>query len=189
MRRVIVELTDVDLAEEHDVISEFLFTGTAVADPTVIAAMGDGVDLCLSESFTAIDEPKTHEAAPMRLCEQGVRELGLLDEVACEPLANVLAGERPQIIALVMSRLSEPRALEVLTTLPDELQCQVLQRWMTLDMADSSLAQEIEEELRARVDRQRDDGRRGASFAQIAGVVQAAKPVVTAETAREPGSF
>ncbi len=64
VRRVIVELTDVDLAEEHDVISEFLFTGTAVADPAASAAMADGVDLCLSESFTAIDEPTIHEAAP-----------------------------------------------------------------------------------------------------------------------------
>ncbi len=66
----------------------------------------------------------------------------------------------------------------MLTTLPDDLQCEVLQRWMKLDVADASLAQEIEEELRARMDTHLGHGRRVTGLAQIAGVVQAANPAV-----------
>ncbi len=111
VRRVLVELTDVDAAEEQAVISEFLFSGTTTAGPAASAALGDGVDLCLSANFATIDEPDLHGAAPTRPHnrEQVVHEPGLLDDVACQPLAQVLAGERPQMIALVMSRLSEPR--------------------------------------------------------------------------------
>jgi flagellar motor switch protein FliG len=90
-----------------------------------------------------------------------------------------LSAERPQTIAIVMSRLSEPRALEILTALPDVVQSDVLRRWMELDLADPTLVHEIEDEIRARLERHSGiEGRRGAALAQIAGVVQMADPTV-----------
>lgn len=175
VRRAIVDLEDVDSHEEQEVIARFL-NPEGENDLTLTAADEDaGVELCLSQSI----EQDASEAAMVATASSSVGIRAVCDQVPTEQLVELLSFERPQTIALVLSHLSEPRALQILATLPDAVQRDVLRRWMELDVADAELVREIEDELCRRFERRTCvEGRRGAALAQIAGVVQMAKPAV-----------
>ncbi|HEY4308130.1 MAG TPA: FliG C-terminal domain-containing protein [Pirellulales bacterium] len=175
VRRVMMELSDVDAAEELAVISQFMGGDAA---PQIAEEAAD-VELVLSEAADALDvlryEPLPDVAAIRQTNSPNTRPF--LEDAPSERLAQLLAVERPQTIALVISRLSEARALEVLASLPDALRCEVLSRWISLDVADPELIGEIEQELRGRFKQQFGTVSRNASgLAQVTSIVQVAAP-------------
>ncbi len=176
VRRAILDLADVDHVEEQDVIARFLYPDAESATEPVPEVENEGVELCLSGAVG----PATNDAVFADICPSANVVRALCDKVSSEKVIELLSAERPQTIALVLSRLSEPRAMEILTALPDDMQHRdVLGRWIQLDLTDPALVQEIEDELCARLERHSvANGRRGAALAQIAGVVQTANPVV-----------
>jgi flagellar motor switch protein FliG len=181
VRRLVVELEDVDPREEQTVIADFLTRGLTGEDSRLVADQADGVELCISASSVAAETCESVEV--ITAAEQPLRtrasSTSFLEDAASERLVQLIATERPQTIAVVISQLSEPRAIEVLTALPDSLQCEVLRRWIELDAADPELVREIEAELQARmVSRFGGVRRLGTGLAQVTGVVQAADPHV-----------
>ena len=66
----------------------------------------------------------------------------------------MLAGERPQTIAVVLSQLPPERAGAVLTRLAPLLQVEVIRRLADLDGSDPETLREIEQTLLARLSRQ-----------------------------------
>jgi flagellar motor switch protein FliG len=170
-----MELSDVDAAEELAVISQFMGIDAAPQ----AADEAEDVELVLSEAADALDEMQFEplpDLSTIRQTSSG-NARPFLEDAPSERLAQLLVVERPQTIALVMSRLSEARALEVLASLPDALRCEVLRRWISLDVASPELLGEIEEELRGRLKQQCGTVSRNASgLAQVAGIVQVAAP-------------
>lgn len=69
---------------------------------------------------------------------------------SCDPriLANVLRGEHPQTIALVLSTIGTRKAVEALSNLPEKLQGEVLFRIATLEKVDKRVLEEVENVIR-----------------------------------------
>ncbi len=68
----------------------------------------------------------------------------------CDPkvLANVLRGEHPQTIALVLSTLGTKKAGEAIVALPDRVQSEVVMRMANLAKVDTKVLEEIETVLK-----------------------------------------
>ena len=142
--------------------------------PAVQAHVGspqdEGIELCISsDSFTGgtRDDGGTDD----------LPAVDFLNGAAADRLPRLLANERPQMIALVLSRLSESQAADVLGSLPDRVQVDVLRRWAQLDETDPKTLGEIERELATRIEEPLDAGRRRSSdLSRVVSVVQSADP-------------
>lgn len=72
-----------------------------------------------------------------------------LANVSEDILANYLKNEHPQTIAVIMSRIKTGHAAKVLSTLPDELAFEVMQRILVLDNVSREVIETVESTLRS----------------------------------------
>ncbi|MES1212985.1 MAG: FliG C-terminal domain-containing protein [Singulisphaera sp.] len=175
LRQAILNLDCVDSGEEQAIYSRFL-AGDSSQPPAQDTA--DFVELCLSPAAVAkAYEPEQlpcDRAKVAATVEPGVSNFAHVLDI---DLAEFLVAERPQTIAVVLSRLSQERALVVLAALPEDVHYEVLRRWVELDITDAQLVNDIEHELAARIAAHHGTaGRRAAGLAQVAGIVQSADP-------------
>lgn len=72
----------------------------------------------------------------------------------CDPkaLANIMKGEHPQTIALVLSILGNKKAGEAIIALPEKIQSDVLIRMAFLEKVDTKVLEEIENVLREQLE-------------------------------------
>lgn len=135
VRRMLVEMTDAAGDEEHAVIGEFLRR-----DDT------GGVELELSTYRIPTTAPLPSVAA----LPEEPKPFRFLHEAAVEDLGELLAGERPQTVAVVVSHLPADQAAQTLAALPDALQTEVMQRLARLDETDPMVLREVEAGLERR---------------------------------------
>ena len=182
VRSMMVELSHLDADEEQAVIGDFLRSGFTAAGLAPAETPGEGVELCLSEPLsphTASADDVTFSTCPADgSSSPDEPSFDFLHDAECDRLLQVLSAERPQTIALVVSRLPEARALQVLGALPDALQSDVLRRWIDLDETDPAVLREVEQELQARIVECFGPYRRRAT-----GLVQVASAVGAADAA------
>ena len=171
VRRMIVALGELDAAEQEAAIDEFLR-----------AAPPDSFDLA---DETAIDTQRGHGpyegvefiASSAAAGDAAARPFGFLDQANGDKLSTLLAGERPQTIALVVSHLPPHRAADVIGALEGALQVDVLRRLVDLDEADPNVLREVENGLESRILEQiRHERRHLAGLNAVAGIVEAAEP-------------
>jgi flagellar motor switch protein FliG len=99
-----------------------------------------------------------------------------LREAEDEKLVRLLAGERPQTIALVLSHLSARQAAGVLARLQPNLQTEVVRRLVDLEETDPIVLQEVEQALESRLSRQVPmQRRRVAGLEAIGGILEASE--------------
>ncbi|MBN1587983.1 MAG: hypothetical protein JW888_00545 [Pirellulales bacterium] len=79
---------------------------------------------------------------------------GLLSQTNCPRIAQILTGELPQTIALVLSHLEPDRAGQVLVCFAPEVQIDVIHRWIDLEQADPEVLHEIDQSLNTRLAKQ-----------------------------------
>jgi flagellar motor switch protein FliG len=97
-----------------------------------------------------------------------------LQEAEAEKLARLLAAERPQTIALVLSHLPPERAGGVLACLPAATQVEVVHRLMDLEETAPEILREVEQALESRLSEQvQMQRRRVAGIAAVAGILAA----------------
>ncbi len=102
---------------------------------------------------------------------------GFLAQARGDKLSTLLAGERPQTIALVVSHIPPDRAADVLGALEGALQVDVLRRLVDLDEADPNVLREVERGLESRIlEQSRHELRCSAGLNAVAGIVEAAPP-------------
>ena len=72
----------------------------------------------------------------------------------CDPkvLANIMKGEHPQTIALVLSTLGNKKAGEAIVALPEKVQSDVIVRMAFLEKVDTKVLEEIENVLREQLE-------------------------------------
>jgi flagellar motor switch protein FliG len=164
VRRAVVELDDLDPAEQRAVIDEFT---RGYAKPSALPKPKHApVELHLS----SVSEPITTD-------DHDDTDLGLLHEASGARLRPLLENEHPQTIALVMSRLPRQRAGEMLATLAPSLQVDVIRRLVNLDQANPDVLREVERGLESRIREQLlDERRRNAGMATVADILAAAAP-------------
>ncbi len=138
VRRAILEMDAVDPKEQRRVIDEFLNAGPRPrvrpdADSQVVFAR-----------LAARSEPSPAAGSRPRMFES-------LGEMSAEGLAAILATERPQTIALVLSHLPPEIAGKVLVQFPPQVQPEVFRRLVDLEETDPEILAEIEASLRDRL--------------------------------------
>ena len=85
----------------------------------------------------------------------------------CDPklLANVLRGEHPQTIALVLSTLGSKKSGEAIAALPERIQIEVIMRMASLEKVDMAVLAEVEAVIREQL-----ENIGGAEGRQLGGV-------------------
>lgn len=179
VRRCAIEISNIDPAERDKVFNEF--SQRNVGSPPHRAAQAyaafeekptgvnrlvprndtGGIDLG-SDSVVQLRIPgvavdqgskKTSESTPKRPAGEG-RTLDLLRKAGPDELAQFLATESPQTIAVVFSHLLPAQGAAVLTQLPDQLRSEVLSRLTRLEAADEQIMQDVEQGLQQWLDEQ-----------------------------------
>lgn len=172
VRRMIVDLGDVDPREQDNVLNEFFRIGPAAPEPTPpveparIPMVVDELQLGTSTALVADEE------TPFRF----------LHEAKGEKLTPILASEHPQTIALVVSHLPPDKAADVLATLASNTQVEVIRRLVVLDEANPEILREVERGLQTRiVEHVRDERRKVAGMQAVATILSAADPRIRRE--------
>jgi flagellar motor switch protein FliG len=171
IRQAVVVLEEIPMNEEQFVVNEFFRLGPRKSDTR-------GVELELSSRVAGQIGQKSpasvgdKTASSARQSKPFVR----LREAEDEKLARLLAGERPQTIALVLSRLSARQAGGVLARLQPNLQTEVIRRLVDLEETDPAILQEVEQALESRLSQQvRMQRRRVAGLDAINGILDASE--------------
>ena len=186
VRRMMVDLGDLDPREQRHVIDEFFRQGPArQAAPAAKAAPAKGgVELAgalaeLSQGDDDSESATLSETAAHEAQTQDERPFRFLREAHSARISPFLSGERPQTIALVVSQLPPRRAAGVLAALDGKLQAEVLRRLTDLDETDPEIVREVERGLESKIIAQvRSERRRAAGLNAAAGILEAAEPEV-----------
>lgn len=155
IRTAVLELGDIDDAEEESVIDEFFRIG-----PLLPEDQPAGVELELTSELR-----ETPQVTPLARAERSHAPFRSLHGASGAALANRLRYERPQIVAVVMSQLPPASAAELLSSLSPGMQADVARRLVELEETDPEVLHEIEQGLSAWIDH-----RSGASNASTAGM-------------------
>jgi flagellar motor switch protein FliG len=158
IRRVLIELDDVDPHEQRTVIQAFL-SGSATDEKAAAPAV-EYVTPAAAYAPTAPAEPP----------------FGFLREADVDDLREMLAGERPQTVAVVISHLSADRAAEALATLPAPLQADVCRRLASLHETDPAVLSDIEAGLQLRFRKKLVGGDRSAGVGAVREILSEAAP-------------
>ncbi len=175
VRRMMVELDEIDHHEQQQVIGEFVRSRPNVpATPRYSPAAAHGVEL--EAGLARRLSLDAYAAKPPNSSPQPFR---FLHHAQSDTISPVLSGEHPQTIALVVSHLPDERAASLLATLDGPLQADVLRRLMSLDQADPEILLEVERGLESRLREQSQvERRRDAGLASIARMLESAAPNV-----------
>ncbi|MBX3414579.1 MAG: hypothetical protein KF708_17970 [Pirellulales bacterium] len=160
-------LGEIDPVEQRTIIDEF-FRGSP---PSAVG--GDTLELSstVEQQLAANTVMRIDEAAAMPL-----PNFEPLRSTDAATLASILADERPQIVALVMSQLPPLQAATVLHRLAPALQAEVMRRLSDLDEPDALTLYEVERVLSGRLDHAvRANKRRATGLAALEGILQAAE--------------
>jgi flagellar motor switch protein FliG len=174
VRQAIMELGELDPREQQQVIDEFFGRRPRPA----ASAAGSGVELdpgLARKLGLSAAGPAGRPSAPRaEAAPSPARPFLALADAAADRLAEALAAERPQMVALVLSHLTPQQAGAALVRLPAALQAEVVRRLVDLEETDPEILREIEQALEARlalqVTMQR---RRVAGVSAVAGILAA----------------
>ncbi|HEX7450501.1 MAG TPA: FliG C-terminal domain-containing protein [Pirellulales bacterium] len=175
VRRMMVELDEIDQHEQQRVIGEFVRSRPAVlaaSRPASTLPRGVELDAGLARRLSL-------EGYAAKTAGTSPAPFRFLHEAQSDTISPVLSGEHPQTIALVVSHLPDERAASLLATLEGELQADVIRRLMSLDQTDPDILREVERGLESRLLEQTQvERRRDAGLASVARMLEAAAPSV-----------
>ena len=179
VRQMTMELLDrIDPEEQRQVVDEFLRVRPMVPQkqpPGIELDGGLARKLLLRSSRFSPDEPLPSDAS-------GSPPFRFLHDAEGERLATLLAGERPQTIALVLSHLPAKQAGTVLVRLSPALQVDVIRRLVDLEETAPDILQEVERALESRFSEQMlRQRRRVAGVSAVAGILEASDGPVGAQ--------
>ncbi|MBA4019633.1 MAG: hypothetical protein C0483_20910 [Pirellula sp.] len=171
LRRVLVELDDVENDLQRAAVAEFVGCAPRALDAVAESAVAD-------------------EPAPVRYGAAAYDQAGqrtptadvpfrFLHEAPGEDLSELLEGEHPQTVAVVLSHLPPPRAAAVVASLSESLQADVLRRLARLDETDPATLNAVETELERRFrNRFPTDRGRTSGVGAVQSILSEASPAV-----------
>jgi len=173
VRQMTMELLDrIDPEEQRQVVDEFLRVR-----PIVPKKQPPGIELdgrLARDLLGRSGEFSSEEPGPPR--DPASPPFGFLHDAEAERLATLLAGERPQTIALVLSHLPPRQAGSLLVRLSPGLQVDVIRRLVDLEETAPEILQEVERALESRFSEQMVmQRRRVAGLSAVAGILDASE--------------
>lgn len=170
VRQMMVDLGEIDSGEQRRVIEEFFRVGPRGRDDY---PPGIELDGRLARKLSIPQAPPTAGRSPSRP-PADARPFRFLREAEADKLARVLAAERPQTIALVLSHLPPEQAGSVLPRLRPPLQVDVIRRLIDLEETDPEILREVERALESRLSQQvHMQRRRVAGLRAVASILEA----------------
>ncbi len=176
VRQAIMDLGSIDTEEQRAIVAEFRRRRA----PSQLKQPGVEVDAELAKKFVPppLERPAGEPASP----RPSGPPFRFLREAESDKLGRVLATERPQTIALVLSHLPPQHAGNVLARLEAGLQVDVLRRLVDLEETDPEILRDVERGLQARLSEQvRMQRRRVAGVAAVAGILEACDQEIGAQ--------
>ncbi len=165
IRQAMVELDEIDPNEQKRVFEEFRREGTAGRRPAA------GIDL----EAPPVAPRRPLPAAPSETSPPAAPPFCFLREAEADKLAKILAGESPQVTALVLSHLPPEQAGKVLVRLKPTAQAEVIRRLVDLEETDPEILREVERGIEQRLSELvRVQRRRVAGISAVAGILEAA---------------
>jgi flagellar motor switch protein FliG len=145
VRQTVMGLGAIDPKEKREVLAEFHRHSPRKPTP------GVEVDPALAKKFAPakVARPAQEPAKPV-----AGPPFRLLREAEVDRLVHVLLPERPQTIALVLSRIPPAQAGRVLSRLEAGLQTDVVRRLVDLEETDPEILEEVERGLESRLSEQ-----------------------------------
>jgi len=194
VRQTIVDLGQIDAREQRRVIEDFFRAGPGLPEdypPGVELDAGTaraghrpkvGPEAWSEWSLArklAMPQPRPASGQPSPSLPADPRPFRFLHEAEAEKLARVLAGERPQTIALVLSHLPPEQAGGVLARLQPALQVDVIRRLVDLEETEPEILREVERGLQSRLSQQvQMQRRRVAGLQAVSGILDASGDLV-----------
>jgi len=137
--------TDVSPEELDNVLEEFYRKASMQDQGVTINASGDFVKNALTK---AMGEDKAKHLVDNLQSSQDEGSLDSLKWLEPKMIANQIAKEHPQTIALILAHLDDPeQTAQVLKELPENLQSEVVYRMAILESIPPALVKELEEVL------------------------------------------
>jgi flagellar motor switch protein FliG len=169
VRQAVVVLDEIPDDEQQRIIDEFFQRKPLIPSPEP-----SGIDLGNPLTRETVASRFASESLKMPTGPTPAKPFIRLREAEGDKLARLLAGERPQTIALVLSHLSSRQAGAVLTRLPGGLQAEVIKRLVELEETDPAILREVEQALESRLSQQISMQRqRVAGLQALSGILQA----------------
>ena len=137
LRRAVERLDAVPNDEQCRVIEEFL-----AALESEVQTTGASIGVNTEQ----LDRCETSGSASSRTSTD-VPRFGFLSDASVESLADLLAKEQPQTVAVVAAHLPVERVVDLLKRLPSDVRASVLHRLATFDEVDVESVQAIEQEM------------------------------------------
>ncbi|MDY7034121.1 MAG: flagellar motor switch protein FliG [Thermodesulfobacteriota bacterium] len=176
------ELRGIEPEIVDDVIDEYieLVSSSSMINP-------GGEEYVQKVLFKAVGEEKANSI--MRLLSMGMFDGGLksydeqsivesIRRMDSESVANMIRGEHPQTIALILAHLKPDQVSQVIPLLPEQFQAEVVMRIATLDRVSPDALDEIQDVLRAQLKRFGTSGKRSVggmdSVAEVMNTVDKA---------------
>jgi flagellar motor switch protein FliG len=176
VRQAASRLGAIDEKEQEGVLAEFRRLGPLVPEKQPPGIELDG-GLARRMAESAPGRPPG-ESEPVQSAEAPFR---FLRDAEMDKLGKILATERSQVIALVLSHLPPESAGKVLARLAPALQVDVIRRLVDLEETDPEILREVERGLQRRLSEQvRMQRRRVAGLSAVTAILQAAEPRVGA---------
>ncbi len=173
IRQAMVELETIDPDEQRRVIEEFRRGVHARASST------SGIDLEAPAVAPAPPAPPPAAAEAVAPAAGPNAPFRFLRDAESDKLAAILASERPQVIALVLSHLPPEQAGKVLVRLASGLQVEVIRRLVDLEETDPEILREVERGLEKRLaEVVRAQRRRVAGLSAVEGILRASGPAI-----------
>ncbi|MGO8688221.1 MAG: FliG C-terminal domain-containing protein [Thermoguttaceae bacterium] len=170
VRRLAVELEDIDRQEQQRIIDEFFRIG-----PLLPGQCPPGIELDDGLARRLAQRPAEDIYCQPAVGPRESEPFRFLREAESDKLSRLLGGERPQTIALVLSHLPPQQAGSVLARLQPALQAEVVRRLVDLEETAPEILREVEEALQSRLSAQvQMQRRRVAGLAAVTGILQAA---------------
>ena len=170
VRQMVADLGPIDAGSRRRIVDEFFRIGARSAYGHDIGTRIEG------------DPASKLAAGSGSRVSSGTHPFGFMAEAESEELATLLASERPQTIALVVSHLPPDQAGAVLVHFSPALQTEVVHRLVDLEETDPEVLAEVEETLSARFSKQISmHRRRVAGLPAVAGILSESDTRVGAE--------
>ena len=163
--RAMIKVSDVPQPIVVAVVDEFLNSLQGLTDLGL-----EGPGYVKKVLLQAVGESKA--ATVLAKVDPTARSSGLemLDWMAPRAIADMVGGEHPQVIAIILAMLDERTATDVLSYLPTDLKTSVIRRLATLDTISESALAQLEKVMQSKFSEST-----SISSAQLGGLRVAAK--------------
>ncbi len=187
-------LGKIDPKEQSEVMRDFVALKSGKS-PSTFQPSAEGADVELSLSSGAGSHPEQKKefsqvSRPLKPIESKPgQRFAFITEEWVEPLASLLGREQPQLAALILAHLPAERSAAVLSLVGSSTRLGILQRIAEIDETSPEVLDEIEQELKTRLMRERlkVDGS-AAGLAALSGILQASDPELRSEISTAMGS-